>query len=313
MRTKSLIMTKSFLRFVRGQSARARLLCLGLGLALAAGSAGRAQAQEIEPYEFTPLPAGTNLAIGYYVYGHNTDFNVARGSTIKNSGVEVNVGVARYVHFIDIGGHPAGFQLIQSFGSLSAGHIDGQRLGSAFGAQQTTLSAFIWPYVNTATKTNFNTTVFLYPPIETYDSHSILNLGDNRWKGDIQIGLTQGIGDRFGFDAEFDVLFYGDNGSYFPGNRRLSQDTTYRTQFWANYRWSPAFTTSLGYEGLFGGSQQVNGVFDGSKTELQRIRANAALFLTPRLQTMLEVNHDVKVVGGFKQDIGATLRVVYVF
>lgn len=311
MRTKSLAMTGSFLRFARGQSARAGLFCLGL--ALAAGSAGRAQAQEIEPYEFTPLPAGTNLAIGYYVYGHNTEFSIANGPTIKKSGLEINVGVARYVHFVEIAGHPAGFQLIQAFGSLSAGHIDGQRLGSAFGAQQTTLSAFIWPYVNTATKTNVNTTVFLYPPIESYNSRAILNLGDNRWKGDIQIGLTQGIGDHLGFDAEFDALFYGDNGSYFPGKRRLSEDTTYRTQLWVNWRWSPAFTTSIGYEGLFGGVERLNGRLNGSKTEEQRIRANAALFLSPRLQTMLEVNHDVKVIGGFKQDIGATLRVVYVF
>ena len=290
---------------------RAGLLSLGLGLAL--GVAPGAQAQEIEPFEFVPLPAGTNLAIGYYVYGHQTQYNVARGSTIKNSGLEVNVGVARYVHFVEIGGHPAGFQVLENFGSLSGGHIDGQSLGSVFGAQQTTLSAFIWPYVNTTSKTNLNTTVFLYPPINTYDSRRALNIGDNRWKGAVQIGLSQGIGDRFAFDADFDATIYGDNASYVPGNRRLSEDPTYRVQFWGNYRWSPAFTTSLGYEGIFGGNEQVNSVFNGSKTEVERIRANAALFLTPRLQTMIEVNHDLHVVGGFKQDIGATLRVVYVF
>ena len=300
----------SFLHSARSRAARAGLLCLGLGGALAAGGA---RAQEIQPYDFTPLPAGTNLALGYYVYGHNTDFNVARGSTIKGSGLEVNIGVARYVHFVDIGGHPAGVQLIQSFGSLSAGHIDGQRLGSAFGAQTTTLSAFIWPYVNTASKTNVNTTVYLYPPLGTYDPRSPINLGDNRWKGDFQIGITQGIGDHFAFDAAYDVTVYGDNGSYVPGFRRLSEDPTHRIQLWANWRWTPAFTTSLGYNAIFGGDQRVNGFLDGSKTEVQRIRANAALFLTPRLQTMLEVNHDVHVVGGFKQEIGATLRVLYVF
>jgi hypothetical protein len=277
------------------------------------GAATRAEAQEIEPFEFVPLPAGTNLALGYYVYGHATDFNVARGSTIKGSGVEVNLGIARYVHYIDVAGHPAGFQIIQIFGSESAAHIDGQRLGSAFGAANTALSAFIWPYVNTATKTNVNLTGFLYPPIGTYDKRSPINIGDNRWRGDVLLGLSQGITDNISFDAAFDVQFYGDNDSYVPGNRRLSQDPTYRAQLWANWRWSPAFTTSIGYEGFFGGSEQVNGFFAGSKTEEQRIRANAALFLTPRLQTMLELNHDVKAVGGFKQDFGATLRVAYVF
>ncbi len=302
---------------IRGFALAQSLLQLGLGglvcLLLVMGVTTRAKAQEIEPYEFTPLPAGTNLAIGYYIYGHNTDYNIARGPTIKGSGVEINIGVARYVHFVDIKGYPAGFQIIQPFGSLSAAHVDGQRLGSAFGAQNIQLSAFIWPYVNTATKTNVNLTGFIYPPTGTYDKRSPINVGDNRWRGDVQVGLTQGITDSLAFDASFDVQFYGDNNDYIPGNRRLSQDPTYRAQLWANWRWSPAFTTSIGYEGFFGGSQQVNGFFDGGKTEEQRIRANAALFLTPRLQTMIELNHDVKAVGGFKQDFGTTLRIVYVF
>lgn len=302
---------------IRGFALARSLMQLGLGglvcLLLTVGSATRAGAQEIEPYEFVPLPAGTNLAIGYYVYGHQTEFNIARGSTIKDSGVEVNVGIARYVHYVDVAGHPAGFQIIQAFGSLSAAHIDGQRLGSAFGAQNTTLSAFIWPYVNTATKSNVILVGFVDPPDGTYDKRSAINLGDNRWRGDVQIGLSQGLTENLAFDAAFDVQFYGDNDSYVPGNRRLSQDPTYRAQLWANWRWNPALTTSIGYEGFYGGSQQVNGRFAGTKTEVQRLRANAALFLTPRVQTMLELNHDVKVVGGFKQDFGATLRVLYVF
>lgn len=304
------------MRIKRFSSARS-LLQLGLGglvcLLLTMGSATRAGAQEIQPYEFTPLPAGTNLVMGYYVYGHNTDFNVARGNTIKNSGVEINVAVARYVHFFDIPGYPAGFQIIQPFGSLSGGHIGGQSIGSAFGAQNLQLSAFIFPYVNTATKTNTNITGFIYPPTGTYDRRSPLNLGDNRWRGDVQLGLTQGITENLAVDVSLDAQLYGDNSDYVPGNRRLSQDPSYRAQVWVNWRWNPGFTTSLGYEGLFGGLQQVNGFLDGSKTEVQRIRANAALFLTPRIQTMIELNHDVKVVGGFKQDFGTTLRVLYVF
>lgn len=302
---------------IRGFALVRPFLQLGLGslvcLLLAMGAARKASAQEIQPYDFVPLPAGTNLAIGYYVYGHQTEFNIARGNTIKDSGIEVNLGIGRYVHFTDIAGYPAGFQIVQIFGSLSGAHIDGQRLGSAFGAQNIALSAFIWPYVNTATKTNFNVTGWLYPPTGTYDERSPINLGDNRWRGNLQLGVSQGITDNLAFDLGFDTQFYGDNTDYFPGNRRFSQDPTFRTQLWVNWRWNPAFTTSIGYEGLFGGSQQVNGTFGGGKTEAQRIRANASLFLTPRLQTMLELNHDVKSVGGFKQDFGTTLRVAYVF
>ena len=301
----------------RGSASTRSVLQLGLssliGLLLTAGWATNARAQEIEPYDFAPLPAGTNLAIGYYSYAHLTDYNIAGGPTIKGSGNEVNVGVGRYTHILSIGGYLGGYQIIQPFGSLSAAHIDDERLGSTFGAQNLVLSAFIWPYINTASKTDINLTGFVRPPTGSYDRRSPINLGDNRWSGDAQIGLYQGVTENFSFDLSFDTQFYGGNSDYVPGNRRLSQDPTYRAQVWANWRWSPAFTTSVGYEGFFGGKQYVDSSFSGNKTEEQRFRVNAALFLTPRLQTMVELNHDLHVVGGFKQDFGTTLRIVYAF
>jgi len=295
--------------FVR-RAMLAGLACLGFG----AGLSGRAGAQEIQPYEFTPLPAGTNLAIGYYVYGHNTEYVVNNGPTIRNAKLETNIFNARYVHFFNpIAGMPVGIQLFQIFGSASGANVGGQRVGSAFGAQNLALSAFVFPYVNPATKTNTNVTAFIYPPTGTYDRNSAINLGDNRWRGDIQLGLTQGFGEHIGVDLEFDTQFYGDNDQSFPGNRRLSQDPTFRVQVWGNYRWSPAFSTSIGYEGLFGGDQKVNTLQSGNKTDVQRVRFNAALFVTPKVQTMLELNHDVSVSGGFKQDFGAQFRVLYAF
>ncbi|MBV8094611.1 MAG: transporter, partial [Acetobacteraceae bacterium] len=141
--------------------------------------ATRAGAQEVEPYEFLPLPAGSNLLLGYWIYGHNTEFNFARGPTVKDSGLEVNLFVARYVHFTSVLGHPAGFEIVQPFGSLSGAHIDGQRVGSAFGAADTTLSAFIWPYSNPDIKTNVIVAGFYYPPSGTYDPLSPINVGDN--------------------------------------------------------------------------------------------------------------------------------------
>ena len=292
-------------------------LRLALGAVVCAGlaicSAGRAAAQEIEPYEFVPLPAGTNLAVAYYVYGHNDEFDAYKGPTLKNSKLEVNVGIARYVHYVEILGHPAGFQILQPFGSLSGGNVGGERLGSAFGAQSTILSAFIWPYVNTATKSNVITAFYLYPPDGTYDPHAALNLGDNRWRGDFQVGLSQGFGEHIGVDISFDAQFYGDSSNSYPGGQYLKQDPTYRVMAWANYRWSPAFTTSIGYEGFFGGVQRLDGSLDGNATNEQRIRFNAALFVTPSVQTMLELNHDLSVNGGFKQDFGATVRLLKAF
>ncbi len=285
------------------------LICLAASIA----AAGGARSQEIEPFEFTPAPAGTNLLLGYYVYGHQTQYSISGGPTIKDSGVEVNVGVARYVHFFDLGGHPAVLQVYQPFGSLSGAHIDDERLGSAFGAQNTILSGAFWPYASQVNKTYVIVVGFIYPPDGTYDPHSAINLGDNRLDGDVQIGLSKGIGDHFSFDAAFDAEFYGTNSNAAPFGGTLNQNPTYRGQIWLNWSWSRAFSTSIGWEGFFGGRQQIEGTFTGAKTEEQRIRAAASLFLSPTFQTLIELNHDVQNSGGFKQDFGVTARVLYIF
>jgi hypothetical protein len=50
-----------------------------LGAALLSASIGEAQAQEIQGSDFLPLPPGSNLLLGYYIYGHDTDYTVHHG------------------------------------------------------------------------------------------------------------------------------------------------------------------------------------------------------------------------------------------
>ena len=286
------------------------LLVLGcLGLWVASGQ--MAGAQEIEPNDFVPAPDGTNIVLGYYVYGHNEDYSIANGPTVKNSGLEVNLGLARYVHYDYVFGMPAGVQIIQSFGSESAGHIGTTRLGSAFGAGNTTLSGFIWPYASTERKQYLILAAYLYPPDGTYDKYSAVNVGSAAWGGDFQIGWDQGIGEHFSYDLGFDVRKFGDVTS--PGGLRGTTDPDFRLEAWASWNWTRAFQTSIGWESLLGGLGYTNGVKNGTSSEFERIRGAASMFVLPNTQVLLELNHDFVAVGGFKQTFGATARVLYVF
>ena len=292
----------------------AAILCFA-GFGMLAAAPRRAAAQEVEPNEFIPLPTGTNVFLGYYVYGHNNSYNIAGGPTFKHdTGLEVNVAVARYVHFLpNIFGMPAGFQIIETFGSESAAQVGGQSLGSGFGAQNTALSAFLWPYSNLKTGTNVNLTGFIYPPDGTYDRNKAVNLGDNRLRGDTQIGLDQAIGNHFSTTLSFDTMFYGQNNDYTGFALHLNSTPSYRFQAWANWRWTKVFQSSVGYEGTFGGIESVDGTRDGNRTEEQRLRVTNSMFLSPRSQILLELNHDIENVGGFRQVFGVTGRFLYVF
>lgn len=300
----------------RGGTTRARLaravrqaaVCLAF-----AGAAGAARAQEIMPNDWVPAPAGTNAILGYHLYGHNDRFSVAGGPTYKKgTGLETHLGLARYVHYFNLGGLPTGWQVFQVFGSLSGAKVGGQGLGSSFGAANLALSAFFWPYTNDRSKTYTILAGFVYPPTGTYNRNKAVNIGDNRWRGTVQLGLNQGLTDNLSFDAGVDVTFYGDNTEPL-GGRRLSQSPSYRFQTFVNYSWTKTLVTSLGYQAIFGGDQKLDRVFTGSRTELQRVRAAASYFWTPAFQTVLELDRDIQVVGGFRQAIGAQLRLLYVF
>jgi hypothetical protein len=69
--------------------------------------------------------------------------------------------------------------------------------------------------------------------------------------------------------------------------------------------------------GLFCGldhfSTPLTGTVNTGKSFQQRLPGAMTLFLSPQLQTVLEVNGDVACIGGFKQTIGTTLRVAYFF
>lgn len=299
---------------VLGRRMMRPIILLVMLVAFALFAARPARAQMIEPNDFIPLPPGSNALLGYYAYDHNTQFTFANGPTFTDqTGVEVNLGALRYLHYFELGGHPAAVQVYQIFGSESGAEIGGHRLGSAFGATDLALNAAIWPYADHEHGRYLIVVGWLYPPTGTYDPQSAVNLGDNRWKGDVQVGWDQRIGQQFTYDLSFDTTFYGDNNNAFPGGLRLGQDPTYQVQFWANWNWTRQFQTSLGYLGLFGGDQSLDGIFTGQKTQEQRLRAAASYFVTPRLQGLLEVNHDVQAIGTFKQQFGTILRVLYIF
>ncbi|MDA8049003.1 MAG: transporter [Rhodospirillales bacterium] len=289
-------------------------MCVLLLATLAVVVPRSARAQEIEPNDLVPLPPGSNVIEGYYAYGDLTEFNVANGPTFADkTGMQVNLGAGRYLHYFTLGGHPAAVQILQTFGSESGGEINGASLGSTFGAADIALNAALWPYADRARGRYLVVVGWLYPPSGSYDPRSALNLGENRWKGNLQIGWHQTTGRRFSYDLAFDTTIYGENGDAYPGGLKLTQVPTYRVQAWANWRWAPGIETSLGYEGLFGGKQSLGGVANGQKTEEQRVRAAASYFITPTLQVLLEINHDLQVVGGFRQEFGAVFRIAMVF
>ncbi len=314
----------------RHASAAGLLLRAAVALVALVGGLSAARAQEIEPREFVPAPSGTNINIFFYLHGSNTSYYTTTGHKISNSSLDVNLGLERFVHYQNVGNMPAGVQILQLFGSESGGRVGGSSLGSTFGAANTALSAFIWPYANPALNQYLVVAGFLYPPVGSYDKRQSLNLasslsGWQGWTGDLQIGWDQGIGPNFSYDASLDVRFFGDTTGpiqpTIPLSVRNHKNSDLRAQLWLNWAWTRAFSTSIGYEGFFGGESYFDnpiqlggrGHTNTGASREHRLRAAASMFLSPQFQLLLEGNHDIARGGGFKQQFGLVLRTLYIF
>ncbi|WP_434115600.1 transporter [Paraburkholderia caffeinilytica] len=274
-----------------------------------------ARAVDLNSQDLIPAPAGTNAMLGYFSYGDYGSFVSTNGTTYKDgTDLKSLVGIARYVRYMDIGGFIAAPQVLLPYGRLFDGSLGGAKLDSASGAGDPILALPVW-FVNNP-RTTFAVVPYLYIPAGSYVPGRTLNVGENRWKFDLQVGGTQQLGHGFATQLSADVMWYGNNGDATGiGTGTLRQNNTYQFQGWLTYT-PPAdrtWTVAAGYSKYWGGVQYLDGVANGQATRVDQIRLEVSKFVTPTFQIQGLLEHDIKVNGGFKQDLYATLRLLKLF
>ena len=276
-------------------------------------TAGPARAVDVGPGDYTALPAGTNLAIGYLQYVNRGLLDVRGVGQVRDSRLDSVVGIARFVHYTDILGVRVDPQILIPFGVLYNGRAGGQTLSSVGGLFDPIIAATAWVLNQPDQRRWLGITPFLTIPVGSYGRGRALNPGGNRWQGTLQLGFIQGLNENWTFDLNVDTTFYGDNARAGTARQRLSQDNSYQVQPWIRYKLSPTSEVSLGYSGTFGGYQQVNGFTNGTATVIHTIRAAYQQFVTPTLQLQGIIARDISVSGGFRQDLYLQARILKVF
>jgi hypothetical protein len=293
-------------------SGRLLAACATLGLT---GLPTMADATELEPYEFKTVPAGTTVFLGYAIYGHDDQFKATGGPKLDDgTNLDIKLSIARLAHYFNIGDTLALIEVLQPIGSLDDARIAGQRFKRSSGFGDTIFAAAVWPINDTQKQTYFGVTLYLTVPTGKYDKLQTVNLGGNRIVYDPQIALHQGFGKRWSIDLTADVILYGDNqAAGVQGAQTLSQKASFQGQAFVNYAWGGGFATSIGYQGFRGGTQRLDGIDNGQKTQFDEVRFVASKFVTPKFQLLGEVNHQFNVDGGFRQKVGFLVRGLYVF
>lgn len=271
-----------------------------------------AAAIDIMPGDYTVLPAGTNALLLYGQYSTSSELDIEGVGEIPESDFDLGLGIARYLHYNQIGGIPVAAQAFIPFGGISEARIGGVDALTDDGIGDLTVGFTAWPVSSADPEgTTVGVTAYLTMPTGAYrEEPGSINLGSGTWTVTPQIGVIQGLGKGFFFDGAVDVAIRADHEE---NGLEFSREASLQLQAYLRYQFSAATSVSFGYSGIFGGEDKINGVATGTQTRTNQLRLFGSTFVTPTVQLHGMIGTDIDTDGGFKNDFVGMLRLMKLF
>jgi len=274
-----------------------------------------AQSVEIatDPGDYTPLPAGVNLGILYGQYA-TRDTLYADGDKIPaDAGLDTTIGLARFVHYMDIGGVIVDPQIIVPFGKAELKEpLSPLQPTSESGVGDPIIGGTAWVLNNPDDQQWIGLSAFASVPIGQYDENKgPVNIGENRWKGIFQAAYVKHLSNSVVMDLVAEYSIYGDNDD-FLGFKREQEDAQ-SLQGHLRYLLSKQSHVALSYYHSFGGETTVGGQDQDDKVNTNSWLATYATFVDPTVQLQFQAGQDINVENGFEEDTRVNFRVLKVF
>lgn len=267
-------------------------------------------ALDLDSGDYGYAPSGVNLAMLYYQHAQRDELYAGSQKVATNPKLTSDIGIARYVHYMDVAGVHVAPQVLVPFGRLDAGK-DIAAFGSASGLGDIILATTIFLQHDAETKTTLGFTPFLTLPTGNYDKNDALNLGDNRYKLTLQGAYSTQIDPKFSWDVAADMTFYGKNDDI-PAGGELKQDLGYQLQSSMRYHLQNNLDLRGGLSYADFGDTKTNGVKVDGMTQ-SKFWLGAAYHPTATTQLIATYGQDIKVENGFKEANRINLRLMKVF
>jgi hypothetical protein len=266
-------------------------------------------AVDLDAGDYDYAPSGTNLAMLYYQHASRDSLYNGNDRISDNVELKSDIGIARYVHYMDVAGLHIAPQILVPFGRLDAGK-DIASLGSNSGLGDIILANTFFLYHDKDTKSTFGITPYLYLPTGKYSKYDDLNIGENRVKLTVQGAYTTQLIDRLNWDIAGDFTIYGKNDDVINGS--LKQDLGFQIQTNARYRLTDIADLRAGLSYSDAGDTKQDGVTTDSNKQT-KFWIGTEISPTATTQVILNYGRDLKVENGFKEDNRINLRLMKVF
>ncbi|KEA63044.1 QbdB [Marinobacterium lacunae] len=275
-------------------------------------AAAQAHAAEVAPGDYEQLPAGATLLALYYQHASTDELYSDGHEASSDFKLTSDVGIIRLIQAYQLNERlTVDPQFLLPFGHVSSSG-DASIMGSGSGVGDLIVTAPLKYRLNDNGDI-LAVSPYLYLPTGSYDKNDSINLGENRWKVDLQVAYIKHFNEKWALDLVGDAIWYGDNDDYGSGSARLERDLSYEAQIMGRYMPDPTLTLGLGFGHQWGGETQVDGVDQNDKLDTTNVRISAAKFVTPRDQFLLQLGEDLEVDNGTKEGFRMNLRYLHVF
>jgi hypothetical protein len=272
----------------------------------------QAQAVEVSPGDYEQRPGGATLGVVYYQHASTDAFYAQGNKASSDFNLTSDIGILRLLHVYQLSDRlTIEPQFLVPFGRVS-GSGDASSMGDTNGIGDLILTAPLIYRLNDA-KDTLGATIYLSAPTGSYKRDDALNLGENRWKVDVQAGYIKHFSDKWAIDLVGDAIWYGDNDDYTANSTRLEQDVSYAAQLMGRYMPDPTTAFAIGFGHTWGGETKIAATLQDNKADTTNVRLTATKFVTPKDQVQLQLGRDLAAENGTKEDFRMNLRYVRVF
>ncbi|OYW79018.1 MAG: hypothetical protein B7Z19_06095, partial [Polynucleobacter sp. 32-46-5] len=169
-----------------------------------------AWAIDLQPNDIVaPLPNKNYLTLSYLNTENSTFYR--NGTAVPgNPVIDTQLAILRGTHSYSIGALPAVSYLQLPYGTIKPGGSLAN-YSSDTGIADLSFATAIWPYANRATRTYLGIAGYLISPTGSYSSQRAFNLGENRFRTDLQIGFQTPITKSVDGMIAVDTMWFGGN------------------------------------------------------------------------------------------------------
>lgn len=285
-------------------------LLAGAALAFSSILSTSAQAIDLDAGDYDTAPAGTTAGLLYLQHAERNALYNGSNKVPGNNGLDSDVGIFRLVHYTDIGGLRVLPQFLLPYGYLD-GKDDTSGLGKAHGAGDAIVAIPTWLINDTKNHTYFAVAPYIYLPTGTYDQSKALNLGENRYKGTLQVAFSTRLAPKVAWDIAADGTVYGDNNRAYGGGT-LKQDPGYQLQTNVRYLISPRLDLRASVSYVDAGETKQNGLTTAAYRQ-SKFSVGTAYWAAAKTQVILNYGRDIDVENGFKEENRINIRLLQVF